>query len=347
MEKRQLGHSDISVSIICLGTMTWGEQNSEKEAHDQLDLAWERGVNFIDTAELYPVPPKRETYSLTESYIGNWAKLKSIRSDIHIATKIVGPGDLSSHIRGEHKVFSKEDITTALEGSLKRLQTDYVDLYQLHWPARHANSFGRRGFQKLEDQYTEANMLETLHCLNELKAQGKIKEFGLSNETPWGALKFKHLAEQNNLTKPVSVQNPYSLLNRLYEVGLAEVSLRENISLLPYSPLGFGVLTGKYLGGQKPEGARLSRWSRFGRYTNENGIKATEAYVKLAKDLELTPTSLALAFVNNREFVTSNIIGATNLKQLEENIASANVKLTEEALDAIEAIHESIPNPCP
>lgn len=341
----KLGNTDISVSKICLGTMTYGEQNTQKEAHEQLDYALDNGVNFIDTAEMYPVPPTKETYSKTETIIGNWDNLQNKRDKIVLATKMAGPQPTWTHLRDGKSKFIKEQLIEAVDNSLKRLNIDYIDLYQLHWPERSTNYFGQRGYQHANDSFTPFD--ETLRALEEIYKSGKVRTFGLSNETPWGACQFLKYADELSLPRMVSVQNPYSLLNRLYEVGLAEISMRENIGLLAYSPLGFGVLTGKYLNGQKPEGARLTIWDYFTRYNSENSMEATKRYAKLAADHGLTPTKLALAFVNSREFVTSNIIGATKMSQLKENIESANLTLSKEILEAIDQIHELIPNPAP
>ena len=345
MEYRPLGKSDVKVSVICLGSMTWGEQNSEAEAHAQLDYATRNGVNFIDVAEMYPVPPKPETQGLTEQYLGSWLKDQP-RDKVVVATKVVGPGRDFQHIRGGETRFNREHITEAVEGSLQRLQTDYIDLYQLHWPDRNANFFGRLGFEQAKGEVMTP-LVETLDVLHDLVQQGKIRHIGLSNETPWGVMHCLHLAASHNLPRIVSVQNPYSLLNRTYEVGLAEISCREKVGLLAYSPLAFGVLSGKYLDGQKPEGARLTLYERFQRYTGEKAERVTKQYVELAQDHGLNPAQMALAYVNSRPFVASNIIGATSLEQLKSNIDSANLTLNNEVLRSIEAIHHQTPNPCP
>jgi aryl-alcohol dehydrogenase-like predicted oxidoreductase len=345
MEFRKLGQTDIDVSVICLGTMTWGEQNTEQEAHQQLDFALDRGVNFIDTAEMYPVPPMPETYTRTEEYIGRWDKLKTQRDKIVLATKVVGKADWAAYIRNGQACLNRENIRAALEASLKRLGTDYIDLYQLHWPDRSTNFFGQLGYQHVDEDFTAIE--ETLVACDELVKEGKVRHFGLSNETPWGTMSYLSLSKAKNLTRMVSVQNPYSLLNRTYEVGMAEISHREQCGLLAYSPLGFGVLSGKYLNNQHPENARLTIFDRFTRYTNPLAIKATEKYCDIAKEHGLSPVQMALAFVNSRPFLTSNIIGATKMDQLEENIASIDVKLSDEILSEIEAVHQEIPNPAP
>ena len=348
MKYNTLGKTDIQVSEICLGTMTYGQQNTEAEAHEQLDYATANGVNFIDTAELYAVPPSAETYGLTEQYIGSWLKKSGKRNEVILASKIAGPADgWLPHIRDEAtRRLDKANIELALNNSLKRLQTDYLDLYQLHWPDRKTNYFGQLGYSHdATDQPVPIE--ETLLALKEQVDAGKIRTIGLSNETPWGTMEFIRLADQLNLPRVVSVQNPYSLLNRTYEIGLAEVSIREQAGLLAYSPLGFGVLSGKYLNGNAPQGARLTLYPDYNRYSNDNAIKATEAYVQLAKDNGLNPAQMALAFVNAQPFVTANIIGATNMQQLHDNIASANISLSSEVLEGIAAIHQRYPNPSP
>ena len=346
MEYRQLGHTDISVSVICLGTMTWGEQNTESEAHQQLDLALASGVNFIDTAEMYPVPPRAETYSLTEQYIGNWLAQRKNRDDVILATKVASRGDWITYMRDGNICLDRKNIEAALDASLKRLQTDYIDLYQLHWPDRNTNFFGKLGFQYDPDD-NPVPIEETLQVMNDIIKSGKVRHFGLSNETPWGTMTFIKLAEQKDYPKPVSIQNPYSLLNRTFEIGLSEVSHQENIGLLAYSPLGFGVLTGKYLNNARPKGARLTLFDRFDRYTNDNANRATQAYVDIAKRYALDPAQMALAYVNSRSFLTANIIGATNIEQLETDIASIDLKLADDVLDEIEKVHQQIPNPSP
>lgn len=342
----EFGPHKQKVSKICLGTMTWGEQNTESEAHDQLDFAFERGVNFIDTAEMYPIPPKDKTYSLTESYIGNWKGLHQNREKIYLASKVVGPMPNATYIRNGETRLDKKNIMQALEDSLRRLNTDYLDLYQLHWPDRKTNFFGRRGYQH-KDEAPMTHPEETLEVLAEIYESGKVRSFGLSNETPWGAMTFLKLSEQKNYPRMLTIQNPYSLLNRTFEVGLAEIGVRENLQLLAYSPLGFGVLTGKYLENQHPEGSRLSLFKGYTRYSNINATLATEKYVQLAKQHGLDPAQMALQFVTTREFTGATIIGATDLDQLEANINSVDVHLSEEVLAGIEAIHTQYPNPSP
>lgn len=340
----KLGNSDIQVSKICLGTMTFGEQNTEKDAHEQLDYAIGQGINFIDTAEMYPVPPKQETQGLTEKYIGTWLKKNAKRGDLLIASKVSGPG-MMPYLRNGPQL-TPEHIKTALNESLKRLQIDYIDLYQIHWPARNTNYFGELGYTHKETESTA--VIEDIYaCLVQAVEQGKIRFIGISNETPWGVMQYQIAALKNSWPNIVSVQNPYSLLNRTFEIGLAEVSHRENIGLLAYSPLGFGVLSGKYLHGQNPTNARLTLFERFTRYSGKQGEQATQSYVDLAKRYECSPAQMALAFVNSRPFVTANIVGATNMDQLKENIGSINLQLSEELLNELEQIHQRIPNPCP
>ena len=344
MNYTNLPNTEIKISKLCLGTMTFGEQNSEKEAHQQLDYAIENGINFIDTAEMYPIAAKESTLGLTEKYIGLWLKNQK-REQLVIASKIAGPNRGMSYIR-EKLDFSKKNITDAVEQSLLNLQTDYIDLYQLHWPERKMNFFGQRGFSiDFNDQW-EDNFNDILTTFDELIKAGKIKSVGISNETPFGLSRFLEESKYHNLPKIATVQNPYSLLNRLFEVGLSEICYRQKVGLLAYSPLGFGVLTGKHQRGITPE-SRNGLFRQFTRYTNENCIKATDLYIKLAAKHGLTITELALAFVQNQSFVTSTIIGATTLEQLKENIATHQIVLSEEILKEINAVQELIPDPAP
>ncbi|KVE33915.1 NADP(H)-dependent aldo-keto reductase [Burkholderia sp. TSV86] len=350
MKYRTLGDSGVEVSVIGLGTMTWGEQNTESDAHAQLDYAIDQGVTLIDTAEMYPVPPKPETQGRTESYLGTWlAKHRALRDKLTIATKIAGPvrqPHQPTHIRGTGNQFDRKNLTEALDGSLKRLQTDYVDLYQLHWPDRSTTTFGRSAYPWVDEPYT-VPIEETLAVLGEFVKAGKVRRVGVSNETPWGVAQFLHAARQAGVPRIVSIQNPYSLLNRTFENGLSEFSHRDGIGLLAYSPLAFGWLSGKYEGGARPAGARITLYERFQRYSKPKALEATSRYVALAKHHGLSPVQLALAFVNSRPFVTSNLVGATSLEQLRENIASIDVTLSPEILAEIDALHELQPNPAP
>jgi aryl-alcohol dehydrogenase-like predicted oxidoreductase len=349
MQYRQLGNTDIKVSVIALGTMTWGEQNTEADAHSQLDLATDEGINLIDTAEMYPVPPKPETQGLTERYLGTWLKKSGKRDKLIIATKASGPARLPhqpQHIRGGVNHFDRKGLTDALHGSLERLQTDHIDLYQLHWPDRTVNIFGRLNYTNTENEYT-VPIEETLSVLADFVKQGKIRHIGVSNETPWGIAQFLRAAEKLNLPRIVSIQNPYNLLNRTFEIALSEFAYRERVGMLAYSPLAFGVLTGKYLNGARPPGARITLFDRFVRYNNPQAEKAAQEYVALARKHGLDPAHLALAYVNSRSFLTSNIIGATNLTQLRNNLRSVDLTLDERVLGEVEAIHTRQPNPAP
>lgn len=345
MKFRRLGNTNIEVSVICLGTMTWGQQNTETEAHEQLDLARESGVTFIDTAEMYPIPPRAETYSRTETYIGNWLRDRGVRDKVVLATKVIGRAEWMPHIRGGGRL-DRKNIEAAIDGSLRRLQTDYVDLYQLHWPDRRTNFFGRLGYTHQQgDDGTPIE--ETLTVLGDLVAAGKVRHIGLSNETPWGIMRFLQAAKELNLPRVVSVQNPYNLLNRTFEIGNAEVSHREQVGLLAYSPLGFGVLSGKYLGGAQPEGARLTLFENYKRYGSPEARAATEEYVGIARDAGLDPAQMALAFVHSRPFLTATIIGATNTEQLRSDIASIDLELDAAVIERIDAVHKRYPNPAP
>jgi aryl-alcohol dehydrogenase-like predicted oxidoreductase len=345
MDYKLLGGSDLNVSRLCLGTMTFGQQNSEAEAHEQLDYAVAQGINFIDTAEMYPVPPMAETQGRTEQYIGSWLKARGNRDQLIIATKVAGPAEMAQHIRPDVRL-NKANIRAAVTASLQRLQTDYIDLYQLHWPERTTNFFGQLNYQH-QPETDGTPILETLEALKELVDEGLIRYLGLSNEVPWGVMKFLSYAESLGLPRVVSVQNPYNLLNRKDEVGLTEVLLREEVDLLAYSPLAFGTLSGKYLDGSAGPQARINQFPRFSRYLTEAGLQATAAYVQLARDQGLDPAQMALAFVNGRPFVGSNIIGATTMAQLKSNIGSIDLKLSDEILAEIEGIGTRFSNPCP
>ncbi|MEH0742054.1 NADP(H)-dependent aldo-keto reductase [Vibrio cholerae] len=344
MQYNKLPHSSLEVSQIALGTMTFGEQNTEQDAFSQLDYALERGVNFIDTAEMYPVPPKAQSQGLTETYIGNWLKQSGKREKVILATKVAGPRSVP-YIRDNMRLDWR-NIHQAIDDSLQRLQTDYVDLYQIHWPQRQTNCFGQLNYP-YPDQQQEVTLIETLEALAELVRAGKVRYIGVSNETPWGVMSLLKLAEKHELPRIVSIQNPYNLLNRSFEVGLSEISHFEGVQLLAYSPLAFGCLSGKYLDGAKPKGARCSLYERFVRYFTPQGIAATQAYVSLAREHGLDPAQMALAFVNQRPFVASNIIGATSLTQLKSNIDSLDITLSPELLDGLQAIGIQYSNPCP
>ena len=349
MQLKPLANTGILVPEICLGTMTFGEQNTQAEAFQQLEYALDQGLFFWDTAEMYPVPPKPETQGATETILGNWIAKRGNRDQLFIASKIAGPSQGGSHIRDGQTRFTSVEISSAIDGSLKRLQSDYIDLYQLHWPQRPTNFFGKLGYGNTEaHQNAEITALEeTLSALSDEIKKGRIRYIGLSNETPWGTLKFLHLAEKLGLEKFVSVQNPYSLLNRTYEIGMSEITHYENVGLLAYSPLAFGYLTGKFRHGVRPENARVTLFSRFSRYSNPESEWATEQYAQLAERHGLTLTQLSLAFIKQQFFVTSTIIGATNLDQLKENIQAFEIDLSAEVLQGIEDIHRQQPNPAP
>ncbi|WP_111892537.1 NADP(H)-dependent aldo-keto reductase [Acinetobacter sp. MB5] len=350
MKFNPLAHTGIQLPEICLGTMTFGEQNTQAEAFEQLNYALDQGLYFWDTAEMYPVPPKPETQGATEQIIGNWIGQHGKRDQLFLASKIAGPSFGGSSIRQGLTRFNQKDIQQALDGSLKRLQTDYIDLYQLHWPERHTNFFGHLGFGNqlaAQHEHDFTALEDTLGALHQEIQKGRIRFIGLSNETPWGTMKFLHLAEKMNLSKFVTVQNPYSLLNRTYEVGMSEIAKYEGVGLLAYSPLAFGMLTGKYRHGAKPANGRITLFSRFSRYTNPECEWATEQYAQIAEKHGLTLTQLALAFIKQQFFVTSTIIGATSMSQLKENIAAFDLELNEEILLEIEAIHKQQPNPAP
>lgn len=347
MEYRRLGHTELDVSLICLGTMTFGEQNTYKEAAEQLDYALDYGVNFVDVAEMYPVPPRRETQGDSERFVGRWLKDAGRRKDIVLASKVTGRSSGNAgmdHVRNGPRL-SRAQIHAAIDTSLQRLQTDHIDLYQVHWPERTTNFFGQLGYFHRGDDGVAIE--ETLSALGELVSAGKVRHIGISNETPWGFMEYLRLGREKNLPRIVSVQNPYNLLNRSYDVGLAEMSIREKVGLLAYSPLAFGMLSGKYSNGSRPMGSRLSLFDRFVRYNNPQAEGATDAYVALAKSAGLDPAQMALAFVNSRQFTTSNIIGATTLEQLQANIASVAISLDKELLREIEALHRHFTIPAP
>lgn len=342
MQLRTLAHTDLKVSLICLGTMTWGQQNSEAEAHEQMDYAVSQGINFFDTAEMYPVPPMAETQGRTEQYIGSWLARSGRRKDIVLATKVTGPG--FGYLRGGSRL-DRASVIAACEDNLRRLRTDYIDLYQIHWPERSTNYFGKLGYEHTQDRATPIE--ETLGALDELVRQGKVRHVGVSNETPWGLHEYLRLSREKSLPRIASIQNPYSLLNRSFEIGLAEFMHRENLALLAYSPLAFGVLSGKYLNGARPADGRVTLFQRFSRYTNPQAEAATAEYVRIAREAGLDAAQMALAFVNSRPFLTSNIIGATTMAQLRSNIASHALKLSADVLKAIEQVHKRYTIPCP
>jgi len=345
MKFKKLGNTDLDVSSICLGTMTWGTQNSEKDAFEQMDYSLDQGVNFFDTAELYSIPPTAESYGKTEVMIGNWFEKKKNRDKIILASKIAGPG--LDWIRGGKNSFDEKGIGEAIEGSLKRLKTDYIDLYQLHWPERSTNTFGRREYTINKNEKEWNDFESVLNALDKFIKSGKIRYIGISNETPYGLSKYLEISKNKNLPRMMSVQNPYSLVNRTYEIGMSEISIREKCGLLVYYPLASGALSGKYREGQMPKNARMTLFKGWERMINPLAMKAYDEYYKLAKENNITMVQLAQAFVNSRPFVTSNIIGATTMEQLKENIESMNIKLTEETLEKINIIHNNNPNPAP
>jgi len=324
--------------------MTWGEQNTEAEGHAQLDYAVEQGVNFIDTAELYSVPARAETYGSTERIIGSWLKNRGKRDDLIIASKIAGPAAMSQHIRTGG--YTKTEFKDAIHKSLKRLQTDYIDLYQLHWPERNTNYFGKLGYTHDPEEQWQDNFKKILEDLKEFVKEGLIRHVGVSNETAYGLSRYMEESRKGH-PKMITVQNPYNLLNRKDEIGLTEIMQREEVGYLAYSPLGFGTLSGKYIEQTDTEASRINKFPQYSRYSNEQAVAATKRYLDLAKKHDLSLAQLALAFVTDRPFMTSNIIGATNLEQLKENIGSVNIQLSSEILEEIEAIHKAIPNPAP
>jgi aryl-alcohol dehydrogenase-like predicted oxidoreductase len=345
-----LGSSQLEVSRIALGTMTWGEQNTQQEAFAQMNMAVEEGVNFFDTAELYSVPGRAQTYGATETIIGNWFAERGmgVREQIILATKVVGQNKNLPWIRGEAHCLNRDNIIQACDDSLKRLQTDYIDLYQLHWPDRRVNNFGHLGFMPVQEKEEFLDLRGSLQAMSELVQAGKVRYIGVSNETPWGLMTFLQLAKEYNLERVVSIQNPYSLLNRSFEVGLAEISYREQVGLLAYSPLAFGLLTGKYRNDAHPPKARLTLYGeQLPRYNRSQSVAASEKYCEIAQKHNISPAQMALAYVNSRPFVSSTIIGATNLDQLKENIDSVRVHLSDEVVEAIEAIHRIYTYPAP
>jgi aryl-alcohol dehydrogenase-like predicted oxidoreductase len=346
MEQRPLGRTGLDVSAICLGTMTWGTQNTEAEGHAQMDYALDRGVSFWDTAEMYSVPPTAESYGSTERIIGSWFARTGKRARVFLASKISGPGGHMAYIRDGKPRLDARNIKAAVEASLKRLQTDWIDLYQLHWPNRSVNSFGKLGYAHDEGEAFIAPE-ETLAALADEVKAGRIRHIGLSNETPWGLMRFVEASDRLGLPRPVSIQNPYNLLNRSFEVGLAECAHREDVGLLGYAPLAAATLTGKYLDGQVPPGSRRAVDGRKSRYDRLNAEPATRRYIALARDHGLDPAQMAIAYALSRPFMTSVIIGATSMDHLRTNIAAVDLKLSPEVLEGIEAVHTAFPNPCP
>ena len=344
MNYKKLGNTDLNVSTICLGTMTWGEQNTQSEAFEQMNYSLENGVNFWDTAELYAVPPKAETYGHTETIIGNWFEKTKKRKDVILASKVGGPS--RKYMRNGENSFTGKNLEDALHGSLERLKTDYIDLYQLHWPERNVNNFGKLGYEHEENDWNKfENVLENL---KKFVDQGKIRYVGLSNETPWGVMNYLQLAKDKDLPRMMAIQNPYSLLNRSYEVGLAEISVREKSGLLAYSPLAFGYLTGKYRNGELPKNSRMQLFGdKFSRYKTENGQLAIEKYFKIAERYNLDLSQLSLKFCELQPFITSVIIGATTMEQLKTDIESVNINLNSEIIDEINEVQKIYPNPCP
>lgn len=345
MYYQSIPHTDLKVSQICLGTMTFGDQNTQKDAFEQMNYALDQGVNFIDTAELYAFPPKPETQGLTEKYIGNWFRQYKRRQEVVLATKVIGPGGPGGHIRPNARA-NYAHIEHAVNQSLKRLQTDYIDLYQLHWPERSTNFFGKLGYQKPSEKQDRIEIAETLEALTAMVKQGKIRYIGVSNETAWGVSEYLKQSALHDLARIVTVQNPYNLLNRSYENALAEFAYEEGVGLLAYSPLAFGMLTGKYFSNTACKG-RLHQFPQFTRYQTPQGIEAARAYTQLAQKFNLDPAQMALAYVNQKPFVYSNIIGATTLEQLKTNIDSVYADLPDELLESIETIHKQYTYPCP
>lgn len=345
MKYTTLPNTDIKVSKICLGTMTFGQQNTEAEGHEQMDYALERGVNFFDTAEMYSVPASEATYGSTEKIIGTWFKKSGNRDRVVLASKIAGPNPNFGYMR-EKLDFSPASIKYAVENSLKRLQTDYIDLYQMHWPERKTNNFGQRAFHGHDDVW-EDNFRQILETFDGLITEGKIKQIGVSNENAWGMMRLLEESKYNNLPRIKTVQNPYSLLNRLFEVNSAEVSKYENVGLLGYSPLAFGVLTGKFLTGESHPKARVNLFPQYKRYNSDQCTEATKLYQEIAKKHGLTLTQLAMGFVLQQPFLTSSIIGATTLEQLKENIDTIDVVLSKQILAEIDSVQAIIPDPAP
>ena len=345
MKFKKLGTTELDVSLICLGTMTWGTQNTEKDAFEQMDYSLGEGINFFDTAELYSVPPNSDSYGKTEVIIGNWFEKRKNREKIILASKVAGPG--CNWIRGGGNNFDEKNIGKAIDGSLQRLKTDYIDLYQLHWPERSTNFFGKRDYSIDSDEGKWNSFESVLEALQKFIKSGKIRYIGMSNETPYGLSKYIELSKNKNLPRMMSVQNPYNLVNRTYEIGMSEISIREKCGLLVYYPLATGALSGKYRNGQMPKNSRQALFKGWERHLNPLAMEAYEEYYELAKENNMTMAQLAQAFVNTRPFVTSNIIGATTMDQLKENINSVNIELSDEIMREINIIHNKNPNPSP
>jgi len=345
MKFKKLGTTDIDVSLICLGTMTWGTQNTEKDAFEQMDYAVSQGINFFDTAEIYSVPPTSDSYGKTEVMIGNWFEKRKNRDKIILASKVAGPG--CDWIRGGGNNFDEKKIGEAIDGSLKRLKTDYIDLYQLHWPERSTNFFGRRDYLFNNKEGNWNSFESILEALKKYIKSGKIRHIGMSNETPYGLSRYLEISKNKGAPRMMSVQNPYNLVNRTYEIGMSEISIREKCGLLVYYPLAAGGLSGKYRNGKMPKDSRMALFKGWERHLNPLAMQAYDKYFKLAQDFNLTMVQLAQSFVNSRPFVTSNIIGATTMEQLKENVESINIEFTDEMMDKVNEIHNNNPNPSP
>ncbi len=345
MKFRKLGTTDIDVSLICLGTMTWGTQNTEKDAFEQMDYAVSQGINFFDTAEIYSVPPTSDSYGKTEIMIGNWFVKRKNRDKIILASKVAGPG--CDWIRGGGNNFDEKKIGEAIDGSLKRLKTDYIDLYQLHWPERSTNFFGRRDYLFNNKEGNWNSFESILEALKKYIKIGKIRHIGMSNETPYGLSRYLEISKNKGAPRMMSVQNPYNLVNRTYEIGMSEISIREKCGLLVYYPLAAGGLSGKYRNGKMPKDSRMALFKGWERHLNPLAMEAYDKYFELAKDFDLTMVQLAQSFVNSRPFVTSNIIGATTMDQLKENVESINIEFTDEMMKRVNEIHNNNPNPSP
>ena len=345
MKFKKLGTTDIDVSLICLGTMTWGTQNTEKDAFEQMDYAVSKGINFFDTAEIYSVPPTSDSYGKTEAMIGNWFEKRKNRDKIILASKVAGPG--CDWIRGGGNNFDEKKIGEAIDGSLKRLKTDYIDLYQLHWPERSTNFFGRRDYLFNNKEGNWNSFESILEALEKYIKSGKIRYIGMSNETPYGLSRYLEISKNKGAPRMMSVQNPYNLVNRTYEIGMSEISIREKCGLLVYYPLAAGGLSGKYRNGKMPKDSRMALFKGWERHLNPLAMQAYDKYFKLAQDFNLTMVQLAQSFVNSRPFVTSNIIGATTMEQLKENVESINIEFTDEMMNKVNEIHNNNPNPSP